>query len=92
MKYLLLDRRFLNPQGMENVVLRTAKLEKDKENGVLFTEEKPWEVRIDNGYPNVLYDEKEDIYRCYYTLFIKDDDSKGVSREERSEKGLQAVK
>lgn len=84
MKYLLLDRRFLNPQGMENVILKTAKVEKDRENGVLFTEEKPWEVRIDNGYPNVLYDEKEDIYRCYYTLFIKDNDSKGVSREERA--------
>ncbi|MBQ4050980.1 MAG: hypothetical protein IJD13_05065 [Oscillospiraceae bacterium] len=59
---------------------------KDPE-GALFTEEffsgKPWEVRIDNGYPNVFYDEQAGIYRCYYTCFIRDPDSAARPLSER---------
>ena len=48
-KYLMLDRRLLNPQAMENIQLIVEPPVKDEINNPLFTEEKPWEVRIDNG-------------------------------------------
>ena len=48
-KYLMLDRRLLNPQAMENVQLLVTPPVKDEVHNPLFTEEKPWEVRIDNG-------------------------------------------
>ena len=70
-KYLLLDRRVLNPQGMENVQLEVTPPKKDKEHGVLFSESEPWEIRIDNGYPNVIYDKKENIYRLYNICLIE---------------------
>lgn len=82
-KYLTLDRRLLNPQAMENVQIQTAKLKKDSQNNPLFIQDKPWEVRIDNGYPNVLYDKKEGIFRCYYTLFTSDQDTEETDAEER---------
>lgn len=83
-KYLMLDRRLLNPQAMENVQLIVAQPVKDEAYNPLFTEEKPWEVRIDNGYPNVLYDRAAELYRCYYTLFIEDEDSRGADPLERA--------
>lgn len=52
-----------------------------KEHGALFGEDfyaeppKPWEVRIDNGYPNVFFDDEAGLYRCYYTAFIEDEAS-----------------
>lgn len=82
-KYLMLDRRLLNPQAMENLRLEVAHPTKDEEHNPLFVQDKPWEVRIDNGYPNVLYDGAAGLYRCYYTLFIEDDDSRSAGREER---------
>ena len=83
-KYLMLDRRLLNPQAMENIQLIVEPPVKDEINNPLFTEEKPWEVRIDNGYPNVLYDREAKVYRCYYTLFIEDEDSRKADRRERA--------
>ncbi|HSN12712.1 MAG TPA: hypothetical protein VLS51_11445 [Propionibacteriaceae bacterium] len=44
---------------------------------------KPWEVRIDNGYPVVLRDPDSGLYRCYYTSFSRDPGSASVSLEER---------
>ena len=70
-QYLFLVRSVLNPQAMENVQLLVEKAVKDTENNPMFTEDKPWEVRIDNGYPNVIYDPEEKIYKCFYTLIIK---------------------
>ena len=32
----------------------------------------PWEVRIDNGYPNVFFDPLKGKYRCYYTCIVRD--------------------
>ena len=63
-QYLFLVRSVLNPQAMENVQLLVEKAVKDTENNPMFTEDKPWEVRIDNGYPNVIYDPEEKIYKC----------------------------
>lgn len=85
-QYLMLDRRLLNPQSMENVRLRVEPPVKDVQHNPLFTEEKPWEVRIDNGYPNVLYDPVQGVYHCYYTLFIEDEDSRSTKREDRAGK------
>lgn len=88
-KYLLLDRSCLQPQGMDNVKLRVAQLEKDLEHNPMFCEDffsdppRRWEVRYDNAYPNVIYDPKYKKYRCYYTFISKDKDSSSVSREER---------
>lgn len=83
-QYLFLVRSVLNPQAMENVQLLVEKAVKDTENNPMFTEDKPWEVRIDNGYPNVIYDPEEKTYKCFYTLIIEDKDSWMVSREERA--------
>lgn len=83
-KYLMLDRRFLNPQAMENVILRITPPEKDQANNPLFIQDQPWEIRIDNGYPNVIYDEQAQIFRCYYTLFTDDLDTEGTTLEERT--------
>ena len=47
--FLSADRRFLNPQAMENVELKAAVPAKDIENNPLFTQDMPWEIRIDNG-------------------------------------------
>ena len=55
-KYLMLDRRLLSPQAMENIRMEVARPVKDSAHNPLFTQDQPWEVRIDNGYPNVLYD------------------------------------
>ena len=76
-KYLMLDRRVLNPQAMENVSVRVTPPEKDVDNNPLMVQDRPWEIRIDNGYPNVIYDEEKEIYRCYYTLFTDDLDTEG---------------
>lgn len=83
-KYLMLDRRLLSPQGMANLKLEVSQPVKDEEHNPLFTEDRPWEVRIDNGYPNVLYDREAGCYRCYYTLFIEDEDSRMAGPEERA--------
>ncbi len=83
-KYLMLDRRVLNPQAMENVSIQVTPPEKDVENNPLMVQDKPWEIRIDNGYPNVIYDKEKEIFRCYYTLFTDDLDTEGTTVEERS--------
>ena len=83
-KYLMLDRRILNPQAMENVWTQVTPPEKDAANNPLMVQDKPWEIRIDNGYPNVIYDKKKEIFRCYYTLFTDDLDTEGTTEKERS--------
>lgn len=84
-KHLMLDRRLLNPQAMENLRLETARPVKDQEHNPLLVQDRPWEVRIDNGYPNVLYDSAAGIYRCYYTLFIEDEDTQAYAQERAGE-------
>ena len=75
-KYLLLDSGTLTPQGLDNVRLEICEMKKDTMHTPFFTEDyfrepaSRWEVRIDNGYPNIIYDPAERIYRCYYTLCI----------------------
>lgn len=89
-KFLLLNRSYLLPQGMDNVKLVLAKAEKDTENNPLFREDyfsdppRRWEQRYDNAYPNVIYDPKYKKYRLYYTLCSKDDESANTPKAERA--------
>ena len=54
-KYLLLNRGVLQPQGMDNLKLVVAQIEKDTENNPLFYEDffsdppRKWEPRYDNA-------------------------------------------
>lgn len=43
----------------------------------------PWEIRFDNGYPNVFYDPLIEKYRCYYTGIVYDESSSNTPLCER---------
>ena len=68
-KYLMLDSRVIDTTDNARLVLGTV--QKDPRNP-LFGEDKPWEPRFDNLYPNVTFDEQEGIYKCWYSPFITD--------------------
>jgi hypothetical protein len=80
MRYLLLDSRVV--LSIENAKLVLGKVEKYKP---LFEEDKPWEKRFDNLYANVMYDEEEKLFKCWYSPFIRDVSSKGMTISEREE-------
>ncbi|QIM63844.1 hypothetical protein A1D29_01065 [Pasteurellaceae bacterium Orientalotternb1] len=74
---------------MNNMRLKMGEVKKDEHNplfieGLYENPPKPWEPRIDNGYPNVILD-NQGIYHCYYTLFVIDPSSTSIPREKRSE-------
>jgi len=68
-RYLLLDSRILEEK--QNARLAAGTVRKHAANP-LFGEDKPWEVRFDNLYANVFYDEEQQLYRCWYNPFIRD--------------------
>ncbi|MED5419731.1 MAG: hypothetical protein VYA27_13570, partial [Verrucomicrobiota bacterium] len=70
MEYLFLDSRII--ERTENAKLVPGTAVKDPGNP-LFVADKPWEPRYDNMYPNVLWDEEEEIYKCWYCPFIVDE-------------------
>ena len=80
---LLLDSRIVD--RVDNAKLTVGTVEKDK-NNPLMTADKPWEPRWDNMYPNVIYDEKEKIYKCWYTPFIIDRRTTATPPEQRNPK------
>ena len=49
----------------------------------LFGEDKPWEMRFDNLYANIVYDDEEHLYKCWYSPFIVDNSSRGMSSQQR---------
>lgn len=61
-KYLLLDRRIV--QQTEGVTLVIGEVRKHP--SPLFRGDKPWEVRYDNLYANVIFDDQQQIYKCWY--------------------------
>ena len=67
-RYLVLDSRIIEEK--DNVELTVGTAHKDR-NNPLFKEDKPWEPRFDNPYCSVIYDEEEDFYKCWYSIFIK---------------------
>ena len=86
-KYLFFDGRLVNAYKTTNAKLTLAQIKKD--NKVFFMEDyfsedrREWEVRYDNSYPNVIYDDRDKKYKVYYTLFTHDSDSESTSLEER---------
>ena len=80
-KYLLLDSRII--ESTVNAKLEVGIVEKHK-NNPLFVEDKPWEKRFDNFYGNVIYDKEEGLFKCWYSPFIVDHSSQGMSIEQRS--------
>ena len=81
-RYLLLDDRIVEDAGTAALTLGTV--EKHRSNP-LFGEDNPWEKRFDNLYANVIYDDEEQTYKCWYSPFIVDNSSKGMSLEQRRE-------
>ena len=68
-KYLLLDSRII--EKVDGVILKVGTVAKHSKNP-LFKEDKPWEVRIDNVYANVIWEPSENVYKCWYNPFIMD--------------------
>ncbi|MCY3575172.1 MAG: hypothetical protein OXG92_15770 [Chloroflexi bacterium] len=68
--------------------LRLCQVEKSPANP-LFREEsrakppKAWEARLDNVYPNVVYDEDEQLFKCWYKSFIEDEASSSTALADR---------
>ncbi len=93
-KFLLLDSGII--AQIQSARLRLGEVQKYGGNP-LFMEEyfavppKKWEVRYDNGYPNVFYDPQIQKYRCYYTLFLRDEDSESASLQARVNRQYQPL-
>ena len=68
-KCLALDSRVI--AETINAKLTVTPVAKSSRN-TLFAEDKPWEVRFDNLYANVLLDEDDGLYKCWYSPFIRD--------------------
>jgi hypothetical protein len=80
-RYLLLDSRII--EGTGNAILTVGAVQKDKRNP-LFKEDKPWEPRYDNVYCNVIYDEQNKLYKCWYSPFIIDERTTSTPEAERN--------
>jgi hypothetical protein len=79
-KFLLLDERIID--RIENAKLTVGTVEKHNRNP-LFVEDKPWEPRFDNLYANVLYDEEENLCKCWYSPFIIDESTSNTPPKDR---------
>jgi len=81
-RYLLLDSRLV--ERLDNARLTLGTIRKHAANP-LFREDKPWEPRFDNLYANVLYDEQDKLYKCWYSPFIRDSLASRTPRERRKD-------
>lgn len=79
-KHLLLDRRLA--ARVVGLKLEPGVVRKEPRNP-LFGEDRPWEVRIDNLYGNILYDDEERIYKLWYNPFIIYEKHNKTPRPER---------
>ncbi|MFP6873005.1 MAG: serine hydrolase domain-containing protein, partial [Verrucomicrobiales bacterium] len=68
-RYLVLDSRIIEKK--QNARLTPGTVKKHPGNP-LFGEDRRWEPRYDNMYPNVIYDRAEKLYKCWYSPFIID--------------------
>lgn len=65
-RYFLLDSWIIaETRGVDIVLGEVAK----HEGNPLLVMDKPWEVTVNNLYPNVLYDEQRHLYRCWYLIY-----------------------
>ena len=83
-RYLLLDSRII--EKTENSQLTVGVVQKDK-NNPLFGEDQPWEKRFDNLYANVIFDQEDKLYKCWYSPFIVDLSAKGMTLQQRGQTG-----
>ena len=79
-RHLVLDTRVI--ARIDNARLRVTPATRSTANP-LFGEDRPWEMRFDNLYPNVLWDAEEEFYKCWYSPFCIDCRSGGMSLEQR---------
>ncbi len=79
-RYLLLDDRVV--EEVQHAKLVLGMVMKHVSNP-LFAEDKPWEQRFDNLYANIIYDDEEQEYKCWYSPFIVDNCALGMTLEER---------
>ena len=70
-KHLVLDSRVIDTTDGVRLVL--GKVEKDPHNP-LFRADKPWENSLNNLYPNVIYDEREKLFKLWYKCVVVDKD------------------
>ena len=80
-RYLLLEDRIIENTEKTKLILGTVK---KHSSNPLFGDDKPWEVRFDNLYANIIYDDEEAIYKCWYSPFIVDNSALGMTIEELS--------
>ena len=80
-RYLVLDSRII--EHTTNAILTVGTVKKDKRNP-LFEEDKPWEPRYDNVYCNVIYDQQDKLYKCWYSPFIVDERTTSTPSEKRN--------
>jgi len=79
-RYLVLDSRFV--ERVKNGRLVLGSVAKSPHNP-LMKEDQPWEKRYDNLYANIVYDRQAGVYKCWYSPFIVDHSSSGMTLEER---------
>lgn len=88
-KYFFFDSGVIEAHQCENAKLLLVKAHKDMENNPMLREEyfatppKKWEVRYDNGYPTVFWDQEKKVFRLYYTTFIVDRESAETGLDKR---------
>jgi hypothetical protein len=78
--HLLLESDIIERAEGVRLVLGAAR--KDSRNP-LFGEDKPWEPRFDNLYPNVIFDEADGVYKLWYNPFIIDERVTNTPAEDR---------
>lgn len=81
-RHLLLDNRII--EEVQNAALTLGSVDKHAGNP-LFGEDKPWERRFDNLYANMIYDDEERLYKCWYSPFIVSHSSLGMTIGERKQ-------
>lgn len=92
--YFAFDTGIYAANKMQNMRLKMGEIKKDRRNplfidGINEDPPKRWEPRIDNGYPNVILDDKG-IYHCYYTLFVVDPSVTNTPRTQRAHQSYAA--
>ncbi len=81
-RHLLLDARII--ENVQNAELTLGTVTKHDANPQ-FGEDKPWERRFDNLYANIIYDEEEKLYKCWYSPFIVSNTTVGMTMQQRKD-------
>ena len=89
MSLLLIDPRVI--ESSRGARLALGEVAKSRANP-LFCEEgramppRPWEARLDNVYPSVIYDQQARLFKCWYKSFIIDEASNTTALSERPQR------